>query len=98
MAVFDVKQHLPVREIPFPPAKNDLGETSPLETILLGNGITRLKCFQSKRLTADPSEKRVSSIERRESGGEAVGINLFCPSVFCLSINVHLVYLLTYIL
>ena len=45
-----------------------------------------------------PGGKIVSSIERRESGGEAVGANLFCLFVLCLSIHVNLVYLLTYIL
>ena len=60
-----------------------------------GNVITRFKHFQRKRLTTGPGEKSMSSIERRESGGDAVGVNLFCIFVFCLSINVHLIYLLT---
>ena len=61
------------------------------ENISPGNGITRIKRFCSQRPTAGLGEKSMSSIERREIGGEAVGVNLFCIFVFYLSINIHLV-------
>ena len=86
-----------------PPGKKDpqpktLGaKTSAPEKIPPRNGITRLKLFQSKLLTTGPGEKIVSSIKRREIGVQAVGVNFFFLFVLCISINVHLVYLLTYI-
>ena len=68
-----------------------------LETTPPINVIARLKRFWSKRSTAGTDKKSVSSIERRESGVEAVGVNFSCHFVFCLSIDVHLVYILMYI-
>ena len=49
-----------------------------------GKIISRLKCFRSKRLTTGPEKKVVSLIEKRKSGGEAVGVNLFSFSVYLL--------------
>ena len=78
--------------------KKDLEEKlSLLKTPPTGNGITHLKWFRRKPLPAASRKKSMSSIEIRASWGETVGVNIFL-SFFCLYINVHLFYILTYIL
>ena len=62
----------------------------PPQMISPGNSISRLKRFRRKRLTTGPGEKSVSSIKIKKSRGEAVGVNLFCMFVFCLSIDVKI--------
>ena len=98
--VSEATHQLPVKKSFWPkesPAKNDRDENALLrkrstpEIVLPGLTL-------SEQASEERSQKKsVSQIARREIGGEAVCVNLFCFFVFCQSINVHLVYLLTYI-